>query len=557
MASQDVHTQLREGQLEAILATIPAGVFIADREGSITSANHRAREIWGGESPKVRGIDDYAKFKGWWSETGEPLGARDWAPVRALMHGEVIEAEVVDIERFDGTRATIINSAAPLHDESGAISGAVAVMQDVTEQRERQRTNEILLDALSALSGSLELSEVLDRLVHVLLRTGGHTRAGVMLWNQESEELEVAAVVGEPRTQPGTRLRLQEFSPIMREAVQGLHPVAGDMEAIPFEERGLAGKHGIVSTLVVPLVRAGRLLGVVSVDEMRSDVDFTEREVTIVEGVAAQAALAIENARLYEAEHHVATTLQQALLAMPERIEGIRFAHAYRSASDEAFVGGDFYDVFEIEHGLVGVLVGDIAGKGLEAAVLTQLVKNTVRAHAVEKGSSSATILELTNNIFYQVTGSDSFVTLFFGVLNRASGRLRYTNAGHTTSFILRVSGQLVELPADSPLLGAFADRAFTQSETRVAPGDLLIMYTDGITEARAGTRLYGEQRLARSVAGLVAREPGAVVSALVNDVLAFTGGALNDDLAVLVVERLADQSQTPPQRRLEVGANA
>ncbi|MRR10898.1 GAF domain-containing protein [bacterium] len=557
MSGQDARTKLREGHLETILATIPAGVIITDGEGRIVSANERASGIWGGGLARFSDVEAFSGFTGWWAESGERLDARDWAPIRALLQGEVVQGEVVDIERFDGSRATIVNSAAPLFDSQGQISGSVAVMQDVTEQLERQRTNEILIDALTALSESLDLSEVLERLVDVLLHTGRHTRATVMLWDAENEELEIAAVVGDPFTRQGTRFPLHTASSLMRAAVKEMRTVRGSIREIPVEERGLAATYGIVATLIVPLVRNGRLLGVATVDEMREDVQFSDREVAIIEGIAAQAGLAIENARLYEAEHHVATTLQQALLAMPDTVEGLSFAHAYRSASVEAFVGGDFYDVFEIEPGLVGMLVGDIAGKGLEAAVLTQLVKDTIRAHAAEKLHSSSAILELTNNIFYQVTGSDSFVTLFFGVLEQAAGRLHFTNAGHTTAVIVRASGHVVELPADSPLLGAFPDRAFAQSETSLGPDDLLVMYTDGITEARKGRMQYGEPRLLRLLPALRLREPGEVVSALVNDVLSFTGGQLNDDLAILVVKPLARESEVPGHQKLEIGAHA
>lgn len=237
---------------------------------------------------------------------------------------------------------------------------------------------------------------------------------------------------------------------------------------------------------------------------MRPDEGFDDHKVTIVEGIASLAALAIDNARLYEAEHHVALTLQRALLAMPQEVEGISFAHAYRSASEEAFVGGDFYDIFQIESGLIGLLVGDIAGKGLEAALLTQLVKNTVR----------------------------------------------------TTSVIRRSNGPTVELPADSPLLGAFADRIFAQSEVHMAPHDLLFLFTDGITEARSGSRQFGDARLLRVIGRLSPPEPTAAVIAIVNEVLGFTGGSLSDDLAVLVVERLGEQTETCPPRRLEADAH-
>jgi serine phosphatase RsbU (regulator of sigma subunit) len=290
-----------------------------------------------------------------------------------------------------------------------------------------------------------------------------------------------------------------------------------------------------------------------TVDEMRADIGFSPREIALIESIAASAALAIENARLYQTERHIADTLQRALLSLPDRVEGLAFAHAYRSASEAAFVGGDFYDLFEIERDLVGVLIGDVAGKGLDAAVLTQLLKNTVRAHALEKGGSPATILRLTNDIFFQVTSPDMFATAFFGVLDRSTGRLVYTNAGHTDAIIMRANGELVELPAESPLLGAFARRTFIQSEVDLKSNDLLLLYTDGVTEARSGSLLYGEERLMRNLARAGSRSPGSLVRAVVDDVLRFTAGRLSDDLAILVVQRLDGQAESPRVQQLEV----
>ncbi|MHB1323493.1 MAG: SpoIIE family protein phosphatase [Coriobacteriia bacterium] len=538
MHGDDLQALLQSGQVDTILATIPAGVIITDVFGRIVKANEQAGEIWGGAPPRVDDIAGYTQFRGWCPLSGAALQPQDWAPVRALLHGEVVRAEVVDIERFDGRRATIVNSAAPLRDRRGHIRGAFAVMQDVTEQRERQRTNELLLEALRALAGSLDLSEVLERLVHVLLETGAHTRASVMMWHEDDEALELAAVEGEPGARVGARVPISKVSRSMREAVHRKTRVLAE----PPE-----------SSLIVPLVRGDRLLGVVTVDEMRRGVGFTEREVTLVEGLASSAALAIENARLYEAEHMIAFTLQQALIALPESLRDLAFAHAYRSASEAAFVGGDFYDLFEIEGDLVGVLIGDIAGKGLDAALLTQLVKNTVRAHAAEKGGSPARILQLTNNIFYQVTSPDMFVTVFFGVLDRLTGRLVYTNAGHTTALVLRGGRRPLELPADSPLVGAFADREFVQSEVWLDRLDLLVLYTDGITEARSAGRLYGEERLLRRVSGASRATPAELVREILSDVRDFSAGSLNDDLAVLVLQRCAEEAESPIRQQLEV----
>lgn len=541
MSAPDLHEQLHGGQLQTILATIPVGVFITDAEGKIVSVNDRAAEIWGG-APRCEGVEAYGQYRGWWPDTGEPLGAEDWAAARALQLGEAISAEMVDIERFDGGRATILTSASPLRDEDGRITGAVVAAQDVTEQRNRQRINEQLLEALRALTGSLELTEVLTRLVQALHEMVGHNRATAFLWHEPEAELELAAIIGDPSMASEGPIPLTRFSVEMQRAVEQRELVIADFSRLTPEQRGIAASFGIECSLLVPLVRGGRLLGVVTVDEMRSGISFSDRDIELASGIASSAGLAIENAQVYGAEHHVATTLQRALLALPDQMEGITFAHAYRSASEEAFVGGDFYDLFEIERDLIGILIGDIAGKGLDAAVLTQLVRNVVRAHAAEKGSSPAHILGLTNTVFYQMTSPDLFATAFFGVLHRSSGRLEYTNAGHTTGLILREDGRVDELAANSPILGAFPDRAFSQSAAWLGREDALLLYTDGVTEARAGGKLYGEERLVRAAADAKTRAPRRLIDVVVDDVLAFAGGSLTDDLAVLALRRTSEE---------------
>jgi PAS domain-containing protein len=546
-------TRLLGADIERLLSVIPAGAYAVDADGEVRVANDRAEEIWGGPLPNCLTQSEGAWYSGRLLDAAEDLLVDQWPVCRSLKQGERVFAEIIDIVRFDGAPATIITGSTPLRSDDDMIVGALSVLQDVSGPREQHRTDQLLLEVLGALAGSLDLGEVLDRLVHVLLDTGEHSRASVMLWHEETGELELAAVVGKPEVTAGSRFRLDEYSMALQRAVSERTRAIVDFSRMPAEQLGLAGQQGLAGTLIVPLVRGDDFLGVVTVDEMRADIGFSPREIALIESIAASAALAIENARLYQTERHIADTLQRALLSLPDRVEGLAFAHAYRSASEAAFVGGDFYDLFEIERDLVGVLIGDVAGKGLDAAVLTQLLKNTVRAHALEKGGSPATILRLTNDIFFQVTSPDMFATAFFGVLDRSTGRLVYTNAGHTDAIIMRANGELVELPADSPLLGAFARRTFIQSEVDLKSNDLLLLYTDGVTEARSGSLLYGEERLMRNLARAGSRSPVSLVRAVVDDVLRFTAGRLSDDLAILVVQRLDGQAESPRVQQLEV----
>jgi PAS domain S-box-containing protein len=129
------HLAAEQARLRATLAALPVAVVIADAEGNLVEQNDRFFEIWGAEAPFASSVGGYGMYKGWWVASGKPLAAEDWPLSRALRQGEVTGGAVIDIERFDGTGGTILNSAAPIRDKTGQISGAVAVMQDISERR--------------------------------------------------------------------------------------------------------------------------------------------------------------------------------------------------------------------------------------------------------------------------------------------------------------------------------------------------------------------------------------------------------------------------------------
>lgn len=289
---------------------------------------------------------------------------------------------------------------------------------------------------------------------------------------------------------------------------------------------------------LLPLTTQGVVTHVLALayDEPRS---FDEADYDAAERMMAAMSLALTNAHLYERERRIADRLQGALLALPKRIAGVDFSHAYRAASDAARVGGDFYDIFEIGGPYVGVTVGDVAGKGLEAAVLTSLAKYTVRAHAFETGKTPGQILQLTNDIVYRATPPDAFVTVFFGILDCRNGRLTYANAGHTTAATVPAGGTLAKLAVTGPLLGAFESVEHRDEEVVLNTGELLFLYTDGLTEARSGDRLFGEDRLCSFLSGAYDGSTARIVEDVIAEVLSFSGGRLTDDLAILAVKRL------------------
>jgi sigma-B regulation protein RsbU (phosphoserine phosphatase) len=280
---------------------------------------------------------------------------------------------------------------------------------------------------------------------------------------------------------------------------------------------------------------------------------FTPEHAAFFERLSATASVALEQAREFERDHQVAETLQEALLIMPSEVPGIEFAHAYHSASDATRVGGDFYDLFELDNGLIGLTVGDISGKGLNAAALTSLVKNTIRARATEKGTTPADAVALADRVLFHGSSPEIFATIWFAMLDRRDGRLLYCNAGHPSAAIVRTDGAAVPLGPTSPIVGAIPDLSFRDAETRLDPGDVLFLYTDGLTEARKGGELYGEERLFAALEGAGGMTPVEVLRRMREEVVDFAGPRLADDLAVLALRRLGSEWGAATRLRIDV----
>jgi serine phosphatase RsbU (regulator of sigma subunit) len=280
-----------------------------------------------------------------------------------------------------------------------------------------------------------------------------------------------------------------------------------------------------------------------AVQEKRRRAEL-ERDQALVELQGANQelrCLAEENAQRYEAEHRVAEILQEALLALPESVPGVRFAARYVSGADNARVGGDFYDLFEIADGCIGILIGDVSGKGLEAATLTSVVRNSVRLRAMD-GLSPAETMAKTNQTFHALTSVETFVTVFFGVLDVSAGRLTYVSAGHPPAMIRRGSGRVDVLGISSPIVGAFPDIGFSDLQADLGSADVLLLYTDGLIEARGEDRsLYGQERLCALLGRLGdGTSPEDVAEEVFADVLEYAGGRMRDDLALLAIGRIA-----------------
>jgi hypothetical protein len=418
--------------------------------------------------------------------------------------------------------------------EAVRLAGENARLQ--AERLRRLELAEKLAEVYATIHSSLDYDEVMQRALEEGTKALG-ANAGAVFVRLSEEESEARYIYGFPRSLLGRRFPAAMF-PFAEIMQQGSEPIPIDADHLgELMNPTIARLFRVRSLIAIPVIIRGELSGGIGL-VYRQPHTFVQTEVDFARSLGGSVSLALENAELYRKQERVSDTLQRALLTLPEAIPGLSFAHAYHSATEAVQVGGDFYDLFELEHEIVGLTLGDISGKGLDAAVLTSLVKNAIRVQATEKRFEPADVIRAVNTVVFNASAPEEFATVFLGVLECSTGRMLYCNAGHTTSALVCREGTVERLGSNSSLVGAFRRSSFSQSETRLHAGDMLFLYSDGLIEARSGAEQFGEDRLFALFEDHPAHPQQAVDRAM-GAVLRFTGGALTDDVAVLAVKRL------------------
>jgi PAS domain S-box-containing protein len=298
------------------------------------------------------------------------------------------------------------------------------------------------------------------------------------------------------------------------------------------------------STVLAPLVARGHVIGVITLVRCGDQARFDDDDLAMVEELAARAALATDNGRLFHSRNRVARSLQEALLppALP-MIDGVALAARYDVAEADVAIGGDFYDVMPVGPSAWGVVVGDVCGRGPDAAALTGLVRHTLRT-AVVREQVPSQVLRQTNQAMLQQIDDASFCTAAYvriEVAQPPNGQVQISvsSAGHPRPVLVRADGRVEVLDCAGTLLGVVSEPTLHDVHTELGPGDAVVLYTDGLTEARRGSDLFGETRLVEAlgtVAGRRAEEMASVLEAAVAD---FRRSA-SDDTAILVVQAIA-----------------
>ena len=552
-----------ERRFDAIVGSLSDAVTIRDREHRFVYANRAALAHLGFDSwEQLRDtapatiMDDYL-VRG---EDGGEIAMDDIPSVRILRGEQAAEPLLIrTVHRETGAQRWNLLKAAPLLDEQGGVEATITIIEDVTEERRSELRSAFLAQAGTVLASSLDYEQTLRNVAELAVPDIVDWCA-VDLLGEEGER-QTVAVAHVDRKRIALAEELRRYTPDRLDPEQGLGRVlrTGEAEIYPeiteemlaqaaVDERQLELLRavGLRSVLIVPMRIGERILGAMTLVSAESARTLDRFDLELAEQTAARAAVAIENARLYSERSLIARTLAQSLLPeeLPE-IPGYELSSVYLPARETSMVGGDFYDVWPVGDSWI-VIVGDVTGKGIEAAALTSLVRHTVRS-ASEFQSSPAALLAFVDGTLKRRPAL-SVCTAICLRLDRDSATLAV--GGHPLPVHVGADG-VRELGEHGPLLGAFPDVRWRDFPLRLDAGGTLVAYTDGFTDARdeQGVR-FGAKRLHETLSGLGSRPAAETIEGMTSRLDAFQKtGAHADDIAAIVLRRLVPGERPHGQR--------
>jgi len=319
-----------------------------------------------------------------------------------------------------------------------------------------------------------------------------------------------------------------------------------------FDPSELARLRALDSRLLLPLSLKDRLLGFISLSPKRSEEPYSANDVRLLQSVATQAGLALENSRLSEQvarevaqrerisrEIEIAREVQERLFpqSLPE-IEGLDYAGACRPAQE---VGGDYFDFLKLAGGEFGFAIGDVSGKGISAALLMASLQASIRSQTLSGNHDLAGLMTNVNRLIYDSSASNRYATLFYAQYDPASRMLRYVNAGHNPPFVLRAN-TVIPLDTGGPVVGLLQQPRYEQGSLVLEPADLVVCYTDGISESlNAAEQEWGEQRLIETTRSWRAASAGQILDHIMDAATKFAAGAPQHDDMTLVIVRIGN----------------
>jgi PAS domain S-box-containing protein len=471
------------------------------------------------------------------------------------------------IHRTTGELRWELLKASPIHDADGRLIATVMIIEDITRERLAELRDRFMANASETLMSSLDYEETLRNVAWLAVPEIADWCA-VELVDERGARQQIAVAHRDPAKLELAK-RLRQFQPeelrpdrgvgrVLWTGVSELYQDLSDevlvQAAVNDEHLHLLRSVGFRSVILAPLTVGGRALGVMTLVNAESMRRFDEDDREFAEHVAARAAIAVENARLATARRQTADTLQRSLLPdVVPQIEGWTVATLYRAAraAAEVEVGGDFYDFFRSGDGWL-VLLGDVTGKGVEAATLTSLVRHGGRFLSRYE-HSPARILAGLNDALREQPGLWLCTAM---CAHLRPGEAVIASAGHPPALVIRDDGRVREIGGVGPILGAWTGEDSIDRAVPIGVDETLFVYTDGVIDTQGEHERFGVQRLKRALRDAAGQPPDELLSHLDAELERFQVGAQADDTAALAL-RPASSPDELGQRRTHSGERA
>jgi PAS domain S-box-containing protein len=541
-------------QLQAILDGVADAVTAQRADGRLIYANDAAARSLGFSSSdelmRAAPVDFMHRYR-LYDERGREFPI-ERLPGRLALAGEDPEPTLVRYHVVDtGEDLWSLIKSTAIRDERGRPLLAINVIEDVTEQRERELQLRFLADVGRVLGLSLDSEQTFPEIarmvtadiadwcaIEVLEEDGSVRLAAFAHRDAEKQRLGEDLIERYPSSGHGGKLRgaLASGRSELRTELSDEEVAGAGRDP---EHLGALLELGMRSALAVPMIARGRVLGAISMVSGDDGPRFREADQLLAEELAGRCGLALDNARLFRERSRIARTLQESLLPpmLPE-LPGLDLAARFQAAGAGFEVGGDFYDLFETGDSSWAVAIGDVCGKGSEAAAITALARYTVRAAAMRQEDPSQ-ILGLLNEALLRQRTDKRFCTVLYGRLE-ANGNghwFEFASGGHPLPLVLRAGDGGGEVGEPGTLLGIVPDPDLRDERVRLTPGDALVLYTDGVTDSAAPLRILSSAELAASVGSPVGLDADTIAERVMRTALSAAGNEPRDDIAILVLK--------------------
>lgn len=404
----------------------------------------------------------------------------------------------------------------------------------------------VLNDIATAISSTQPINQIIDQIIVRCIKHLNVEEGTIVLWKPEKEDKPFQTMI---RKQDTSKLRLpirldnqltgwmlKNKKPLLVNdfKADNRFKMLGD-EELPFK-----------SILSVPMTTKGKLIGLLTVFNKKGDNLFTQNDQKVLSIIAAQSAQVIESARLYEEEKALISLREEMRMAkniqlnlLPKsipKVEGYQIAAVNIPARD---VGGDYYDFINLENNRLVFCLGDITGKGMPAAMLMANLQAALRSQTLVQNDCSKCI-NIVNKLLFRSTEPDRFATLFMGVLDSKLNNLEYCNGGHDQPLLFSKGNKPIGLEATGLLLGCFENSEYSIGEIKLQPGNVLVVYSDGITESmNESEEEFGLETLEQIVDKLQDKNANEILEDVLTSVkLHSKGVSQSDDLTLMIIKR-------------------